>query len=157
MKEITPPPSKLSQFASWPGTMINPQWRELPMSRTIFYGPKDVRAIEVRLYSLTSLQQRRVFGDMRTVKGQISLRICAVWSGLSLSLTESFDATECINWKQLPGWYFVHVQDDLNLRILRMLEGTFSLGVAHLKLSNPRPRRLTGVKGILFSNTWKSH
>ena len=33
---------KLSLFASWPGTMINPQWLELPMSRTIFYGPKDV-------------------------------------------------------------------------------------------------------------------
>ena len=30
--------------------MINPQWLELPMSRTIFCGPKDVRAIEVRLY-----------------------------------------------------------------------------------------------------------
>ena len=30
--------------------MINPQWLELPISRTIFYGPKDVRAIEVRLY-----------------------------------------------------------------------------------------------------------
>ena len=30
--------------------MINPQWLELLMSRTIFYGPKDVRAIEVRLY-----------------------------------------------------------------------------------------------------------
>ena len=32
--------------------MINPQWLELPMSRTIFYGPKDVRAIEVRLYNI---------------------------------------------------------------------------------------------------------
>ena len=31
--------------------MINPQWLELPMSRTNFLGPKDVRAIEVRLYS----------------------------------------------------------------------------------------------------------
>ena len=41
---------KLSLFASGPGTMINPQWLELLMSRTIFYGPKDVRAIEVRLY-----------------------------------------------------------------------------------------------------------
>ena len=30
--------------------MINPQWLELPISRTIFYGPKDVRAIEFRLY-----------------------------------------------------------------------------------------------------------
>ena len=42
---------KLSLFASWTGAMINPQWLELPMSRTIFYGPKDVRAIEVRLYA----------------------------------------------------------------------------------------------------------
>ena len=41
--------TKLSLFTSWPGTMNNPQWLELPMSRTIFYGPKDVRAIEVRL------------------------------------------------------------------------------------------------------------
>ena len=30
--------------------MINPQWFELPMSRTNFHGPKDVRATEVRLY-----------------------------------------------------------------------------------------------------------
>ena len=30
--------------------MINLQWVELPMSRTNFYGPNDVRAIEVRLY-----------------------------------------------------------------------------------------------------------
>ena len=34
--------------------MINPQWLELPMSRTNFHGPKDVRAIEVRLYMNTS-------------------------------------------------------------------------------------------------------
>ena len=30
--------------------MINPQWFELPMSRTNFHGPKDVWAIEIRLY-----------------------------------------------------------------------------------------------------------
>ena len=38
--------SKLSYVASWPGTMINPQWLELhvPMSRTIFHVPSDVRA-----------------------------------------------------------------------------------------------------------------
>ena len=29
--------------------MINAQWLELHMSRTIVYGPKDVRAIEVQL------------------------------------------------------------------------------------------------------------
>ena len=32
--------------------MINPQWLDLPMSRTNFHGPKDVRAIELRLYSI---------------------------------------------------------------------------------------------------------
>ena len=35
--------------------MINPQWLELPVSRTDFHGPKDVRAIEVRLYMLIFL------------------------------------------------------------------------------------------------------
>ena len=32
--------------------MINLLWLELPISRTNFYGPKDVRAIEVRLYTV---------------------------------------------------------------------------------------------------------
>ena len=41
--------SKLSLFSSWPGVTINPQWLKLRMSRTNFHGPKDVRAIEVRL------------------------------------------------------------------------------------------------------------
>ena len=30
--------------------MINPQWLELPISRTNFHGLKEVRAIELRLY-----------------------------------------------------------------------------------------------------------
>ena len=30
--------------------MINPQWLQLPMSQTIFYGSKDVWAIEDQLY-----------------------------------------------------------------------------------------------------------
>ena len=33
--------------------MINFQWLELPISRTNFYGAKDVRAIEVRQYLRT--------------------------------------------------------------------------------------------------------
>ena len=40
---------KLSPVASGPDAMINPRWLELPVSRTNFYGPKDVRSIEVRL------------------------------------------------------------------------------------------------------------
>ena len=38
---------KLFIFASVPGAMINIHWLELPMSRTNFYGPKDIPAIEV--------------------------------------------------------------------------------------------------------------
>ena len=39
----------LSLFASWPGTMINPQWLKLPISRTNFLGPEDVQANKVGL------------------------------------------------------------------------------------------------------------
>ena len=41
---------ELAIFASRPGAMINLHRLELPMTRTIFHGPKGVRAIEVRLY-----------------------------------------------------------------------------------------------------------
>ena len=36
--------------------MIDLQWLELTISRTNFHGPKDVRAIEVRLYSKPSAE-----------------------------------------------------------------------------------------------------
>ena len=35
--------------------MINPQWLELPMSRTNFHGPKDARAIEVHMYIVANV------------------------------------------------------------------------------------------------------
>ena len=38
---------ELAIFASRPGVMINLHWLELPMARTLFHGPKGVRAIEV--------------------------------------------------------------------------------------------------------------
>ena len=41
---------KLPPFASWTGAMIDPQWLELPISRTNFHGLKQFRAIEVWLY-----------------------------------------------------------------------------------------------------------
>ena len=47
--------------------------------------------------------------------------------GLYCPLTESLDTTECINGKQKPGRYFAHALNDLNPRILRMSESTFSL------------------------------
>ena len=38
---------------------------------------------------------------------------------------------DIVSFKQLgPGWYFSHVQDDLNLLILHMLRGTFLLNAA---------------------------
>ena len=53
--------------------MINPQWLELPMSRTNFHGPKDVRAIEVPLYSVKkykyfSSKNKDMMGLVRTVQ-----------------------------------------------------------------------------------------
>ena len=51
--------------------------------------------------------------------------------GLDCLLTELFDTTKCINGDQKPGLYFACAQDDLNLRILRMFEDTFSFGAPH--------------------------
>ena len=45
-------------------------------------------------------------------------------------LTELLD-TEYMNGEHSRGWYFAHVQDYLNLLILRMLEGTFSHDAVH--------------------------
>ena len=42
---------ELAIFVSRPGAMINLHWLELPIARTIFHGPKGVRAIEVRLFT----------------------------------------------------------------------------------------------------------
>ena len=52
--------------------------------------------------------------------------------GLHYPLTESLDTTECINGEQRPGWYFAHVQDDLNVGILRIFEGLVSLEVLYI-------------------------
>ena len=68
---------------------------------------------------------------MRTAKAQISLRIRTVWLGpLPYANT-----TEFMNWEQRPVRFFAHAQDVLNLRLLRMLECTFSLHAAHIKFN----------------------
>ena len=46
------------------------------------------------------------------------------------SLVKAF--TQNVNGQQMLGWYFVHVQYDLNLRILRIIEGYFSLNAAYV-------------------------
>ena len=40
--------------------------------------------------------------------------------------TESLDTIEWFNGEEMLKWDFAQVQDDVNLHILRMLEGTFS-------------------------------
>ena len=47
-------------FVSENSAMINPQWLELPISITNSHGPKDVRAIEVRLYFVVSKQSENM-------------------------------------------------------------------------------------------------
>ena len=54
--------------------------------------------------------------------------------GLHCPLTESLDTTECMNGVQSLGKYFAHAQDDLNMSIMRMFEGTLLLDTAHLQL-----------------------
>ena len=46
--------------------------------------------------------------------------------GLAFPPSESLDTTECMNGEQIPRY-------DLNLRVLRMFEGTFSLGDPQLE------------------------
>ena len=71
---------KLSLFASWNGAMINPQWLELPMSRTNFHGPKDARAIEIQLYLyiFEPTYDKTYIKTCRPAKTQISPRIYGV-------------------------------------------------------------------------------
>ena len=52
--------------------------------------------------------------------------------GIHCLQTESLDTTICMNGEQRPQWYIARAQDDLNLHILRMYEGTFSLNTAHM-------------------------
>ena len=48
--------------------------------------------------------RKRGVGHMRTAKVQISLSICAQFDqGLHCPLSESLDATECMNGLQRPG------------------------------------------------------
>ena len=72
-----------------------------------------------------------VFSHMQTVNAWISCASVQSAQGLHCLLT---DTTECISREQRIRWYFAQAQDDLNLCILRMSEGTVSLDVTHLIL-----------------------
>ena len=59
-----------------------------------------------------------VFGHMRTVQSD---------QGLRGPQTESLDIIKCFNGEWRPGWDFAHARYDVNLHMLRMLDGTFLL------------------------------
>ena len=66
-----------------------------------------------------------VFRHMQTGKPRSDFASVQSDQGLHCLLAESLDTTECMNGEQRPELYEAHVQDDLNLCILGMLEGTF--------------------------------
>ena len=53
--------------------------------------------------------------------------------GLHCLQTKSLDTIECFSGEQMPTWNLVHAQNDLNLHILHMFKGTFSLDAAQLR------------------------
>ena len=55
-------------------------------------------------------------------------------NNMSSAYAESLDSTECMNGDQRLGRYIAHVQDYLNLSILCMLEGNFSLDAFQILL-----------------------
>ena len=84
-----------------------------------------------------------VYLNRRVFVMNVSSGICRQW-------TESLDTTKHMNGEQRPGWYFAHVQDDLNLLILCMFEGTFLLDKAHLRPVRPSLPHIYMPKIILM-------
>ena len=74
--------------------------------------------------------QKRVFENLRTEKARSACAFAQSDQGLPCPLIESLDTIQ-----QRTEYYFTLVQDDLNLRVLCMFEGTFSLDTAHIFLN----------------------
>ena len=90
---------ELAIFASRSGAMINLHWLELPLARTIFHGPKGVRAIEVRLYD-TYYYRKCAFGSGADSKGpDQTVRM----PSLSANRIIKYSTIECINGNTKPG------------------------------------------------------
>ena len=93
---------KLPSFASWPGVMINPHWLELPISRTNLHGPKDVRAIGVRLYILKGKQNRSQIELILSLKEKNMLFLGA--NSFILELIPFQKTGNILLKKKLPPW-----------------------------------------------------
>ena len=83
-------------------------------------------------HHLGCAMRKRVLGRMCTVEPQVSLHIQAGWSGPSLSTKWNIPCYRKYEWTAKTGWYLTHAQDDLNLCILHIFEGTFPPDMSHL-------------------------
>ena len=57
-----------------------------------------------------------------------------------------------MNAVQRQERYIAHAQDDLNLHILRMLEGTFLLDTAHIFLTGEKEIFIQCYEGVSINN-----
>ena len=68
--------------------------------------------------------------SLRVMYGELSLhgtaRMCILFRFFSVH-KQSLATIECFRGEQMPRLDFGHVQDDVNLHILRIFEGTFCL------------------------------
>ena len=143
--------------------MINIQWLKLPMSRTNFHGPKDVRAIEVWL---------NFPGDMMKWNQKLLTwirltMICYIvpwWpSWLSDPIAFSNSESDVVWWvSRLPPWlpsWILELNDAaiLNLHVTPMhpikfrLNLTYCLGDVVWRISRWRPSRR--LEQMDFSNS----
>ena len=78
--------------------------------------------------SISTLYQYQYIVSLRHEQQRPRSACASAQSGLDLHypLPESLANTDCKKGEQRAGWYFTHAQDELNLRILRMFEVTFS-------------------------------
>ena len=100
-------------------------WSDAPISASVRLGIEvfDLqryfmqthwfRQVFNRQNNMGLAMQKRVFGLMRTVKAQISLRIRAVWSGLSLSANRIIGYYMIYEWRACARMKrcVAHVQD----------------------------------------------
>ena len=157
---------RLSPFASWPGTKINHHWFELPMSRRSFHGPRDIQAIEVRLYLLAhislplgmscsehlsiiclSVNLFKWYGPSHVKKCLWTCAKCVnisfcTWAkyhpGLCSRSIHFVVSNDSCNGQLRPWSDSADVQADLDRRCLHIPEDTFSHGKAQTVASGKR-------------------
>ena len=103
---------KLLPFASCHCAMINSQWLELPISRTIFQDPKMFEP-EVRLY-VKELRCLNVYGICTEKNLQMSmnvrqctfLHVCPAKTQISLALLQSTPSLRCPHEETLHPWLY---------------------------------------------------